>query len=257
MDVLNADQFMFFSLIFIRMSGFILLNPVFGRKNIPMFAKGGMIMVLSFLIYSFSTGASVQLNTPLEYAFVLLKEFAIGYVFGFVIQLFEMVVTFAGSIIDYQMGLAMASIYDPGSGAQVALTGRLFQVFMMLLFFGMDGHLALMKILVTSGQIIPYGEVSITAGLVSGVLDVFIQCVILAVKLAFPFMAIEFLTEAGVGILMKMIPQINVFVVNIQVKILVGLVMLVFLFSPVSDFLKNLNIEMIDTLAGVLRLLNP
>lgn len=254
MDIFSADKFMIFSLIFMRMSGFILLNPLFGRRNIPSIAQGGIIMTLTLLIYSFTGSEGVQMNTPIEYGFLLLKEFAIGYVLGFVMQLFDMVVTFAGSVIDYQMGLAMASIYDPSSGAQVALTGRVFQIFTILMFFAVDGHLALMKILVTSGQIIAYGEITITTGLGLGILNIFTQCIILAVKLAIPFIAIEFLTEAGVGILMKMIPQINVFVVNIQVKILMGLITLVFLFSPISDFLKNLNIEMIDTFSGVLRL---
>ncbi|SHJ31116.1 flagellar biosynthetic protein FliR [Parasporobacterium paucivorans] len=254
MGILTTAQFMLFSLVFMRMSGFILLNPVLGRRNIPMVAKGGMIMVLSFLIYSFMEGAAMEVNLPIEYAVLLLKEFAIGYVLGFVMQLFEFVVTFAGSLIDYQMGLAMSSIYDPQSGGQVALSGQLFQIFTMLLFFAVDGHLALMKILVTSAQVVPFGEVVFTPALAGGILDIFCQCVVLAVKLAFPFIAMEFLTEIGVGILMKMIPQINVFVVNIQVKILVGLIMLTFLFSPVTNYLENLNINMINTLQGVLKM---
>jgi flagellar biosynthesis protein FliR len=255
MTSINTAQFILLSLVFMRMSGFILLNPIFGRKNLPAIVKSGMIMVLTLLVYSFSKGKEFQINTPIEYAFLLLMEFAAGYVLGFVMQLFEFVITFAGGIMDYQMGLSMATIYDPQSNEQVPLSGKIFNIYYVLLFFAVDGHLALMKILITSAQVVPFGEIVFTSSMAWGMLEIFTQCVVMAVKFAFPIIAVEFLTEAGVGILMKMIPQINVFVINIQAKIFIGLLMLVFLFSPISNYLENLNATMIRTVQDALRLL--
>lgn len=251
----DIEQMMLFSLVFMRMSGFILLNPILGRKNIPVQVKGGMIMVFTLLIYSFSSAQVPEPVNSIEYAVILIKEFAMGYVIGFVMELFFLVITFAGSIIDFQMGLSMSTIYDPQSNAQIALSGSIYYTYFMLLFFAVDGHLALFKLLITSAEVVPYGQVVFGTRVAWAMLEIFIQCIVMAVKFAFPIMAIQFLTEIAVGVLMKIIPQINVFVINIQAKIIIGLLMLIFLFSPMSDYLGDIISQMLLTVQSTIQLL--
>ncbi|MBE7719508.1 flagellar biosynthetic protein FliR [Lacrimispora indolis] len=251
----EIGQMMLFSLIFMRMSGFILLNPILGRRNIPNVVKGGMVMVFTLLIYSFSAAQVPEPVNSIEFAVLIIKEFIMGYIIGFVMDLFLMVITFAGSIIDFQMGLSMATIYDPQSNAQVAITGGLWNVYFILLFFAVDGHLALIKLLIKSAETVPYGQVVLGTKVAWAMIEVFIQCIIMAIKFSFPIIAIEFITEIAVGILMKMIPQINVFVVNIQAKLILGLLMLVFLFSPMSDYLGDVITQMLLTVQSMIRLL--
>lgn len=252
MEIFNTGHFVLFTLILMRMSGFIIFNPIFGRKNIPIYIRAGMIIVLSLSVYSFSKAEIPDIANTLVYGVLLLKEFAVGYVLGFIIQLFDFIVTFAGGIMDFEMGLSMSSIYDPQNNTQIPLSGQIFSIYYVLLFFAVDGHLALMQILLTSADVVPFAKISITSETFQAVIAIFYQCVVLGVKFAFPLLAIEFLTEMGVGILMKIIPQINVFVVNIQAKILIGVLMLIFLFSPMTDFLKNLVPQMMDSIQKVL-----
>lgn len=254
MELAATNEFMLFCLIMMRMSGFILLNPVLGRRNIPATAKSGMILALAIMIYPLSSVGDLNITSSLVFGFLLLKEFALGYLIGFVMQLFDFVVTCAGAIMDFQMGLSMSTIYDAQSGTQVALTGNILQIFYMLLFFAVDGHLALMKILVTSSEVVPYAQINFASTSAMALLDIFIECMVLAVKLAFPIIAIEFLTEMGVGILMKIIPQINLFVLNIQLKIALGIVMLLILCSPMADYLNNVVSLMLLNVQDVLKL---
>ena len=86
-------------------------------------------------------------------------------------------------------------------------------------------------------------------------IDLFSECVLMGVKFAFPILAAEFLMEMGVGILNKIVPQINVFVINIQLKITVGLTLLVFLISPIGEFLSNLVTVMIKSIQEILTFL--
>ena len=148
----GVAQLTLFSLIMMRMSGFILLNPIFGRRNIPMTVKGGFIIVLTMLVYSFSSDAAVEIENMIEFGFLLMKEFAMGFVIGYIMELFFFAITFGGYIIDFQLGLTMSTVYDPQSNAQVAVTGSLLQTWYMLMFFAVDGHLALLKILLTSAE---------------------------------------------------------------------------------------------------------
>ena len=251
----TTAQVTLFSLILMRMSGFILLNPILGRRNIPMQVKAGFIFVLTLTVYSFSAGDAFDIANPLEYGFLLLKEFAAGYVIGYVTELFFFVITFAGYVMDFQMGLSMSTVYDPQSNTQVPITGSLLQAFYVLLFFAVDGHLALMKILLQSAEIVPYGGIVITQNLALRVIDLFSECVIMGIKFAFPILAAEFLIEIGVCILNKIVPQINIFVINIQLKVIVGLGLLVFLISPIGEYLSNLVTVMIKTIQEIITFL--
>lgn len=241
-----------FSLIAMRMSGFILFNPVFGRKNIPVMVKSGFIIVLTLAVYSFSQGEVFEIESPIEYGFLLLKEFGAGYVIGYVMELFFFVISYAGYIVDFQMGLSMATVYDPQSNAQLPVTGSILQVYFVLLFFAVDGHLALMKILLTSAEIVPYGGIVVTQDLVLRILEIFIQCIDMAVRFAFPILAAEFLVEIGVGVMNKVVPQISVFIINIQLKLIVGIGMLLILFSPIGEYLNKIVTTMMKTVQGIL-----
>lgn len=251
----GVAQLTLFSLIMMRMSGFILMNPIFGRRNIPTTVKAGFIIVLTMLVYSFSADAAAEIGSMIEFGFLLVKEFAMGFVIGYVMELFFFAITFGGYIIDFQLGLTMSTVYDPQSNAQIAVTGSLLQTWFMLMFFAVDGHLALLKILLTSAEIVPYGEVVITAGLGSRIVEIFLQCVELGVRLSLPILAAEFLVQVGVGIMNKVVPQISIFIINIQLKIIVGLGLLVILFSPIGDHLSRILTEMMSTVQGILTFL--
>ena len=201
----TTAQLTLFALIMMRMSGMILLNPIFGRRNIPMTAKSGLIIVLTLTLYSASAESAFEVASTLELGFLLMKEFVVGYVIGYTMELFFFAITFGGFVIDFQLGLTMATVYDPQSNSQVAVTGGVLQTWFMLVFFATDAHLALMKILITSADIVPYGGIVITQGLASRMIEIFLQCVDLGVRLSLPILAAEFLVEVGIGIMNKVV----------------------------------------------------
>ncbi len=248
---------MLFFLIVMRMTGFVFFNPVLGRRNIPSQVKVGLSLLLAVLIYgtavSKGTAVDIEAGSFLVFAVLAVKELLIGYLFGFVMQVFDMVMTFAGTVIDFQMGISMAMVYDAQNGGQVALSGNILQMYYLLLFFAVDGHLALIKILALSGEVVPYGEVMLSSGAAWLMLDIFVECVVLAMKMAFPLIAFEFIVQVGVGILTKINPQVNLFVLSIQLRLLVGLVLMILLIGPIGEYIGNVITEMLNTLQGVLR----
>lgn len=248
----TTAQLTLFSLIMMRMSGIILFNPILGRRNIPMTVKSGLIIVLTLTVYSASAESAFEAASTLELGFLLMKEFAVGYVIGYAMELFFFAITFGGYIIDFQLGLSMATVYDPQSNSQVAVTGSVLQTWFTLLFFATDGHLALMKILITSAEIVPYGGIVITQNLAARMTEIFLQCVELGMRLSLPILAAEFLVQVGIGIMNKVVPQISIFVINIQLKIIVGLGLLVILFSPIGEHLNRILTEMMKTVQGIL-----
>lgn len=258
MLIAGTPEFMLFCLILMRMSGFILLNPVLGRRNMPAMFRTGLALTLEVIIYQVESAAGVSVpdvSNPVAFGMLLLLEFGIGYLLGFVLQLFDFVMTHAGSVIDFQIGLSMATVYDPQSGVQIALTGQFLEIYFILLFFAVDGHLALIHILLTSAEMVPYGAAVIGQLQADAAVTLFTECVVLAMKLAFPLIAIEFLVEIAVGLLTKVIPQINLFVLNLDLKVVIGLLTILLLISPVGAYLNNMVTEMIRQTQEMLRLM--
>lgn len=134
----DTAHVMLFSLIAMRMTGFVFMNPILGRKNIPNNVKLGMTFVFTLLVYASAEGTVQETSSSFIYGFLLLKEFLVGYVLGYVMSLFFFVITHAGSLMDFQIGLSMAMVYDPGTNAQIALSGTLYQIFYTLLFFAVE-----------------------------------------------------------------------------------------------------------------------
>ena len=229
-------MFILFALVFMRMTGAVAFNPVLGRSNIPTSYKGALVFMLTLMLYMSAGGAlRHEPATMVEFGVMLMKELLVGFVLGFSMELFFMVVRYASSIIDHTMGLSMAQVYDPANRTQVTVSSSLFYAFLFLLFMAVDGHVHLIGMFFVSARLVPFGEVTVRPELYMMVLEIFKSNIVMGLQFAFPIIAMEMVTEAAVGILMRMIPQINVFAVNFQLKIMVGLMMLVYLFSPMSD----------------------
>lgn len=236
-------MFILFSLIVMRMSGAIGLNPVFGKSNMPNAVKGAFVLVVSLLLYTgFGGTMAHEPSTMIEYGVMLVGELMFGIVLSFAMELSLMIVRFASSVMDYVMGLSMAQVYDPQTHAQMTISTGIYNAFLMLLLFATNGHLRILRVFYESAYLIPFGTVSIRPELAQAMLSAFQECIMMGLQLAFPLIAMEMVTETAVGILMRMIPQINVFSVNFQLKIIVGLLMMTFLFSPLADKL-NLILE--------------
>ena len=229
-------MFILFALVFMRMTGAVMFNPVLGRTNIPNAYKGALIFMLTLMLYVAAGGVlQHESGTMVEFGVMLVQELFVGFVLGFSMELFFMVVRFASSIMDQTMGLSMAQVYDPTTRTQMTVSSGLYYAFLFMLFMAVDGHVHLIGLYFTSARLIPFGKVQFRPELYEMILELFKSNIVMGLQFAFPIIAMELVTEAAVGILMRMIPQINVFAVNFQLKIAVGMMMLVYLFSPMAD----------------------
>lgn len=254
-DMVDWAQLYLFELIFMRMSGFLLFNPLLGRSNLPAMVKTGMALVLSILVFGTAGTGVPQPDTLVELAFRLLLELGIGLVLGFVMRVVFSVVQIGGEVIDTQMGMTMAQIYDASSQANLSVTASLLNIQLILDFFAENGHYTLMRLLTTSGELVPYGAAALGDGVYAYVIELFLACMLLAVKLAMPILAAELLGEVGMGVLMKAIPQINAFVINIELKVIIGLLLFFLLLTPINEFLLELESGMLSELGRILRLI--
>lgn len=245
-----------FLLITGRMTGCVAFNPLLGRRGVPNLVKAGLILLLSLSVFSITPVHVEMPSTILGLALMFLMEMFLGYVLGLIINMFFYIPVMAGSVIDMQMGLSMASTYDPASGIQVTATSTLLNILMSLLFFAANGHHTLIRIFLASGRVVPFGAVALGENFYGAVIRIFLDCTLLGIKLAMPILAAELMGQVGMGILMKAIPQINVFAINIELKVIIGLVLVMLMLFPFSQFLLEAETRMLVTLQEMLPLMS-
>lgn len=235
-----------------RMSGFVLFNPILGRRNIPGFFRSGMALVFAVFVFSVTEGQAALPTGLIDLALRMVLEMGLGYLAGTIVSFVFYIPQLAGSVVDTQMGMTMNQIYDAGSQANMSVTGTLLNALMLLLFFAANGHHTLIRIFMTSEQMIPYGQAALTAQAASAMLEIFIECTVLGLKLCMPVLAAELIAQLGMGVLMKVIPQINVFAINVELKVIIGLGLLFLLIAPFSEFLLEAESAMLDHISRVL-----
>ncbi len=216
-------------LLFLRVSALLISSPVFGRKNVPGPSKVGFCAVLT-LVFLMGAPAPAVYPAPahlLEYVLLCLRELLFGLAMGFVLTaMFSLTLT-AGSIMDYQIGFTMAGIYDPQSNAQAPLTGSLLNLMLLVLFFAMDGHLRIIGILYRTLETVPVGAASPGPGILWAALEVTGTSFLLAAMVAMPVLAAGLMLEIALGAAIRTVPQLNMFVVGIPLKVIVGLAILI------------------------------
>jgi flagellar biosynthetic protein FliR len=234
------DSIHLYILVFVRMVGMLVFNPLLSRRNLPAQMRVVMALGLTLLIGPGLDGLAVADYDTLDMLFGMLKGLFVGLVCGFVFQLFYYMLFFAGDFLDVEFGLSMARVFDPGSNIQMSISSNLLSIFFALYLFATNCHLLLIRIFATSYDIVPVGADTLLGSEVSGfMINLFIGAFSMAVKLTLPFVAAEFVTEIAMGVLMKLIPQINVFVINIQFKMFLGIFLLLAFASPISSFMDN------------------
>ncbi len=221
-----------FFLFFFRITALLVLSPIFGHRAIPNTLKIGLCLVISLIVFS-SWPAPGQLGDLKLIQFILLagKELLFGLVLGYVTSLFFSVVQTAGHIIDMQMGFGMVSVLDVQNNVSVPISGNLYHITLLITFFTVNGHLRLIKILLSSFTLAPVGKLVLDARLGLAAVEVFVSSFVLVVNVAMPMIVAGLLGELLMGMIVRTVPQLNIFVVGIPLKVLLGLLML-FLVLP-------------------------
>lgn len=251
--MLQVNNLSVYIYVFCRMTGMIALNPIFNRRNVPAQVRVGIILCLTILLaptapFLLPSGYGQNFQVLLG----MVREVLIGAVCAYIFLIFYYMLFFAGDLMDMQFGLSMARVFDPGTNIQASMSGSLFNVLFLLYFFATDSHLILIRAFAASFQLIPAGG-GIQWQMISPFIqEVFSSAFLMILHLALPFIAAEFVVEVSMGVLMKLIPQIHVFVINIQMKVMLGLFMLYVFAQPISEFVDRYMNALIKSLEKVL-----
>lgn len=239
-----VQELEYFLLVLVRIATFIFAAPFFGQKGVPNMVKIGLSVFVSYLMYTFiQPHVYPQYNSVLGYSVIVMKEVAVGMFLGLGAQMCTSIVLFAGRVIDMETGLSMSSVFDPVTKQDASISGMLLQYGTLLILFTTGLHRYLLKALMETYTLIPVnGAVFDTDKLLQAVITFLGDYIIIGFRICLPVFASITLMNIVLGLLAKLAPQMNMFSVGIQLKLLAGLSVLVLtmrMLPNICNFITN------------------
>ena len=246
-----------FLLLLTRVSGIFIIAPFFGSLNIPMYVRVGMAFAFTVLLFP-TVDAMGTVDPPasvLAYAGSLLLELFVGWLIGFVAYISFSAINMAGKIMDMQVGFAIANVMDPTSGQQVPLIGSFLYNLAVIVLLVTNGHHMMISGLMESFRLVPLLEASPNLSLPMLIANFTTGIFLTGMKVAMPVTFAILLTNVGLGILARTMPQLNIFVVGIPLHLMIGMSVLSMLIPFYILFLDVVFNEMYGNISMALQAL--
>jgi flagellar biosynthesis protein FliR len=223
----DITQIEFFTLVFIRVVTALAVLPVFGHTAFPATAKAGLAGVITLLLVP---ALAAQLPPPsgtiLDYFLLAMRETVCGLLLGFAGHFVFYAVEIAGQLIGFQAGFSVVSSIDPNTESQSTVITQFYNIVALLIFVTMNGQHMLLQALADSFKIVPVGHMFADGRLSEWTLTAVTKVMVDGIRLAAPLMVTLFLTDIGLGILTRVAPTLNVFVLGFPLKVAITLLML-------------------------------
>ena len=249
--IISVAQLEIFMFILARISGVFIQAPIFSSRSFPVPAKMAFAIWLTIVLLFVTPINPVLPNSMVMFIAILVGEVAFGFIIGFICNLLFIAVQAAGEMMDMQMGLSVASALDPVFGAVISIIGRLVFFVTLVVFLAIDGHHMMLAAFHQSFTLIPAGKIVnfSSYNLTAQVLQLGGALWLTAVKLAAPAMLLIFLSDFTFGIVSRVAPQVNVFMLGFQVKPMLGLftilITLPFLIKYIGTMVETIGAELI------------
>lgn len=214
----------YFLLIFVRVASFVFIAPFFSIKNTPRNVRAALSFFLAVLLYNILPRTTVAYDGVAGYAILVMKEVITGLLIGFGANFCTSIMAFAGQIADMEMGLSMASMFDPTTQQQTTISGVIYNYMILLMLIVSGMYRYLLSAFVESYTLIPVnGAVFHFTKLMDSFVHFMTDYIIIGFRICLPIFCVMVILNAILGVLAKVSPQLNMFAVGLQLKVLVGI----------------------------------
>ena len=222
--MIDTTYFLALLMILIRILSFLGFSKIFFPSGTPNKLKVTLGIILAFsLVESIDYSSIEGIANNYDLIVFIISEIITGFVFGLIVDISFKIVIFAGSLLDLNIGLSMVNIIDPNSQTSTTLNGNLLHYIAMMIFFAMNGHHLLIKSVIESFMFLPLGKSILYVDTIWVIVEIIINYFVIGLKIAIPIVLIIILTDLSMGLISRAVPQINVMILGMPVKMLVGI----------------------------------
>jgi len=221
--LINITFFVALILITLRLAGMFIAAPGILPTGTPNILKAVLILILAYMVLPVInySGASA-LTEPTKLIIQCLNEFSTGLAVGFIINLFFIAARIAGSIIDMQVGFSMVTLFDPTANSTATYLERFFNLIAIMIFFIIDGHHYVIKAFIATYDKVSIGVFFLDQGTLQEILKLFGHFYAIGVKIALPIILVILVADVLMGVLSRTMPQLNIMILGMPVKLLIG-----------------------------------
>jgi flagellar biosynthetic protein FliR len=215
----------FFGLIFFRVTSLCLIAPIFGNRAVDARIKIGLGFFLTLVLMPLLMGADPPPLRPWSaLPLLVVQECSVGFMIGLVSSLLFAATNLSGEILGRHMGFGLVTLLDPEQNDEASVVAQFENLVALMLFLVIGGHHLLLTALAGSFDVVPIGGVHCQSDLAMELVRVTGRIFPLAIKISAPAFVILIVTEVVVGIVARCVPQMNVLIVGLPLRIAVGLI---------------------------------
>ena len=254
MTGIPITDFIIVLMIFLRITAAFVAAPIFGHQAFPILPKLFLAFIIALIIFSTVDPLKINVEPTLWWLSVnAVKEILSGLILGFSLNMVFYGISFAGSLIGFDMGLMLAEAFNPMEEVNSNVVGDMITVAAIVVFFLINGHHYLIRGLAYSFQVVPIGEFTFNEPIYQLIIRYSASVFIIAAKIAAPILVSFFLVYIAEGIIARVIPNMQVFFVTQPLKIGVGFILLISVTPVYVYVIKNLLKEYEDNLFQLIK----
>ena len=253
---LPLAQIQLFLFVLVRVAAILFSIPFLDSRNVPMMFKAGLAVAVSLLVIpQLPHSTQPLINEPVSLVLGLASEVAIGLIIGFSVKLIFAGIQLAGEMAGFQMGFAIANVVDPASSLQIPILSQFLNLFGLLIFLVLNIHYYFILAMMESFERIPLWGAHFDGDLYRLIMMLVANAFVVAVKVGVPVMVALLLTSVALGLVARTVPQMQIFIVAMPMKILLGLFFLGLSLPFCGSFLHDVFMTLGQTVQGLIRLL--
>lgn len=245
---ISIEELEFFFAILMRIAGFIYTAPFFGLKNVPFRVKAGLTVGLAVVMYYVLPYEPLQYVGSIGFGILMAEEVLAGVILGFMANICYQILAFAGQLIDFEIGFSMVNELDPVTSAQVTVSGNLYSYAVMLMMMVTYMHHYLLDALIDSYTIVPVGGLNFNPMIYSVMAKFMGDYFVIAFRIILPLFAATLIVNTVLAILARVAPQMSMFVIGIQIKVLIGLAVMVIMIQMLPGIAELIFDEMLEVM---------
>jgi len=249
--IFSEDLILLF-LIVARVTGVFVVIPVFNSRNIPMLAKIWFIIFISLVIVPTTITQSLDLSNMPMIGYYIVIELFNGIVMGSAVVLTLTAIYVAGTLVDTGIGFSMVSVISALDNNQLPVSANLYYIIVMLIFLITNTHHAIIRALVRSFDVIPIGQILFNDLILKELVSIIAGAMEFGVMVAMPITITIVIANVILGILARAMPGMNVFVIGMPFKILIGLVILLITMPYFYDIFRSMLDGMLDEMNKII-----
>jgi flagellar biosynthetic protein FliR len=257
-QLIPVEQFQTFLVVTSRIAGFIGAIPVISSAQTPGRIKTAMVIAISLALFPVMADAVPKVSfAPLPFLLLMISELLLGLLLGLVARLIFTAVEFGATVIGFQMGFAAANVFDPQSERQVALISQFQNIFAILIFLAINGHHLFLQTAVRSYELLPPGQLDFSGQAIPFLMELTSHMFAIGVQFSAPVLAVLLLSGLILGVLARVFPQLNVFLLSFPINIGTAFIVIALTLGMVSVLVRREFDILGDRFIMLLNFLNP